>query len=99
MKKMTCKKIHTSISLWKEDLETVIENNENLCSSETNSYYRLSFDGLKNIISKNPYDHTESGKKEYRKRDNFIANKQCLWEHGGSHPIIERKGKYIQGNA
>ena len=25
---MICNKIHTSISLWKEDLETVIENNE-----------------------------------------------------------------------
>ena len=59
MNEMACNKIQTSISLWNEDLETVIENNENLCSSETNSYYWLSFDGLKTIISMNPYDHIE----------------------------------------
>ena len=29
-----CNKIQTSISLWKEDLETVIEKNEICCSSE-----------------------------------------------------------------
>ena len=46
MKICTCNKIQTGISLWKDDLETVIENNESLCSSETNSYYWLSFDGL-----------------------------------------------------
>ena len=34
MKKITCNKIQTSISLRKEYLETVIENNERLCSSE-----------------------------------------------------------------
>ena len=34
MKKIICNKIQTGISLWKEDLETVIENNENLYSSE-----------------------------------------------------------------
>ena len=43
---ITCDTIQTSTSLWKEYLETVIENNEILFSSETNSYYWLSFDGL-----------------------------------------------------
>ena len=57
MNKITCNKIQKSISLWKDYLETVIENNERLCSSETNSYYWLIFDGLKSIISTNPYDH------------------------------------------
>ena len=64
MNKMIYNKIHTSISLWKEDLETVMENNENLCSNETNYYYWLRFDVLKTIVSKNPYDHIESEKKE-----------------------------------
>ena len=31
-------KIWKSNLLWKEDLETMIENIERLCSSETNSY-------------------------------------------------------------
>ena len=47
MNEITCNTIQTSISLWKKCLNTVIENNESLCSSETNSYYWLSFDGLK----------------------------------------------------
>ena len=28
----------------------------------------------------------------------MIDNKQCLCEHGGLNPMIERKGKYIPGN-
>ena len=62
--KITCNKIQKGISLWKEYLETVIENNERLYSSETNSYYWLSFDGLKVIISMNPVEHLESEKQE-----------------------------------
>ena len=52
--KIICNKIQTGISLWKEDFETVIENNESLCSGEKKSYYWLSFDGLKFIISNEP---------------------------------------------
>ena len=44
---ITCNNIQKSISLWKEYLDTMIENNEWLCSSEYNSYYWLSLDGLK----------------------------------------------------
>ena len=55
-----------SISLRKEYLKTVIENNERLCSIETNSYYWLSFDGLKSIISMNPVEHLESEKNKNR---------------------------------
>ena len=47
MNKITCNKIQKYISLWKEYSETVRENNERLYSSETKSYYWLSFDGLK----------------------------------------------------
>ena len=61
---ITCNTIQTSISLWKEYLETMIENIEWLCSSETNSYCWLSFDGLKSIISMNPYENLESEKQE-----------------------------------
>ena len=39
MNKIICNKIQTIILLWKEDLETVTENNERLYSSEANSYY------------------------------------------------------------
>ena len=35
---ITCNTIQTSISLWKEYLETMIENDEWLCASESNSY-------------------------------------------------------------
>ena len=56
---ITCYTIQTSISLWKESLETVIENNKLLCSSESNSYYWLSFNGLKSIISMNPNEHLQ----------------------------------------
>ena len=61
MNKITCNKIQTSILLWKEYLETVVENNESLCSNETNSYYWLSFDELKSNISMNHVEHLESG--------------------------------------
>ena len=59
MIKITCSTIQTSISLRKEYLETVIENNERLCSSESKYYYWLSFDGLKPIISINPVEYLE----------------------------------------
>ena len=55
--KITCNTIQTPILLWKEYLETVIENNELLCASESNYYYWLSLDGLKSIISIHPYGH------------------------------------------
>ena len=57
MNEIVCDNIHTSISLWKEYFETVIENNERLCSSEKKSYSWLSFDGLKSIISMNLVGH------------------------------------------
>ena len=34
------------------------------CSSETKSYYLLSFDGINKIISMDPYDHLEPEKLE-----------------------------------
>ena len=98
MKKITCNNIQTSISLWKEYLETVIEINERLCSSETNSYYWLSFYGIKYIISMNPVEHLESGKTRLEnKRQFLIDNRRNLCEHGGFHPMISRKGKYTPG--
>ena len=53
-----CNKIKTIISLWKEDLDTVMENNEK-SSSEKNSYYWLSYDGIKKYISMILYEHLE----------------------------------------
>ena len=66
-----CNVIQKSIFLWKDYLETVIENNENLYSIETNSYYWLSFDGLKFFFSMNPYDHIESEKTRIEKKYSF----------------------------
>ena len=89
MNEIICNNIQTSISFCKEDLETVMEKNENLCSSETKSYYWLSFDGLKNIISNNSYEHLES---EIiiieKKKACLIDNKQRLCEQGGLNPMI-----------
>ena len=53
----TCNTIQSSISLWKKYLETMMEKNQWLCESESNSYYWLSLDGIKSIISMNPYEH------------------------------------------
>ena len=69
---ITCNTIQTNISLWKDYLETVIENNERLCSSETKSYYWLSFDGLKSIISMNPDEHLESEKNKNREEKSIF---------------------------
>ena len=52
---ITLNTIQSSISLWKEYLETMIEKNQWLCASESNSYFWLSLDGLKCIISMDPY--------------------------------------------
>ena len=98
MNEITCNNIQTIISLCKEYFETVIKNNERLCSSETNSYYWLRFDRLKSIISMNPVEHLESWKTRIEnKRQFLIDNRQNLFEHGGLHQMIERKGKYIPG--
>ena len=100
MNESICNKIQISISLWKEDLENVIENNERLCLSETNYYYWLSFDGLKSIISMNPYEHLESGETRIENKSQFlIDNRENVCEHGDLFPMIARKEKYILGKA
>ena len=69
------------------------------CSSDKNSHYWFSFDGLKTNISMNPYDHLESKeKRKERNRQFLIDNNQCLCENGVLHPMISRQGKYIPGN-
>ena len=70
-----------------------------LCSSESKSYYWLSLDGLKSIISMNLYEHLQSGKTRIENRSRFcIDNRKTLCEHCGLHPITSRKVKYIPGN-
>ena len=77
----------------------MIEKNEWLCASESNSYYWLSLDGLKSIISMNPYEHLLSEKSRIENKSQFlIDNKQSLCEHGGLNPMTARKGKYIPVN-
>ena len=53
----TCNTIQSSILLCKEYLETMMENNQRSCESESKLYHWLSLDGLKSIISMNPYGH------------------------------------------
>ena len=96
---ITCNTIQTSISLWKEYFETTIENNECFCASESNSYYWLISDGIKSIISMNPYEHLLSEKSRIENKSQIlIDNKQKLCEHGGLHPMTLQKGKYIPVN-
>ena len=67
----------------------MIENNEILCSSETNSYFWLDFDGLKSIISMNPVKHLESEKTRIENKSQFlIDNRQNLCEYSGLHPCV-----------
>ena len=67
----TCNTINSSISLWKEYLETMMENNLWLCESESDSHHWLSLDGLKYIISMNPYEHFLSEELRTKKKVNF----------------------------
>ena len=53
----TCNTIQSSILLCKDYLETMMENNQRSCESESKLYHWISLDGLKSIISKNPYEH------------------------------------------
>ena len=53
----TCNTIQSSISLWKEYLETMMENSQWLCKIESDSHHWLTLDELKSIISINPYEH------------------------------------------
>ena len=47
----------------------------------------------------NPHENLELEQKIIDKNKHFIVyNKQCLCDHGGFHPMIEIKGKYIPGN-
>ena len=92
----TCNTIQSSISWWKEYVETMIEKNQWLCES---SYYWFSLDGLKSIISMNPYEHLLSEKSRIENKSQFsIDNKQHLCEHGGLHPMTAQKSKYIPVN-
>ena len=72
MNEMICNKIQTIILLWKEDFETVIESNEKSYSGEKNSYYWLSFDGIKTIILMNPFD-------QFRIRKTIIEKKRQFY--------------------
>ena len=90
----TCNTIQSSISLWKEYLETMMENNQWFCESESNLYHWLSLDGLKSIISMNPYEHSLSEQSRTKKKSQFlIDNKQHLCEHSVLHPMTAQTGK------
>ena len=77
----------------------MIEKNQWLCEIESNSYHWLSLDGLKSIISMNPYEHLLSEKSTIENKSQlFIDNKQHSCEHGGLHQMKAWKGKYIPVN-
>ena len=46
-------------------------NNQWLCESESDSYHWLILDGLKSIISMNPYEHLLSEQLRTKKKFNF----------------------------
>ena len=47
----------------------------------------------------NPYEHLLSEKSRIENKSQLlIDNKKHLCEHGGLHPMTERKGKYIPVN-
>ena len=85
-------------------METVIENNERTSSSEDMYYYWFSYDGTKEIIPMNPYDHLESEHiRRYEKIHFPSNNKECLCAHAFLHPMKLRKGwiylrMFIQSN-
>ena len=93
-----CNVIQDEISFWKDELETVIENVERTCSSEDRSYYWLSYDGIKKIISLNPYKNLESEQMRRDKKKNIIDSTQCLCDHGCLHLMKLRNSNYIRGN-
>ena len=74
----TCNTIQSSISLWKEYLETMMENNLCLCESESDSHNWLSLDGLKSIISMNPYEHFLSEELRIKKKSIFNRQQTAL---------------------
>ena len=49
MNEMICNKVQTSMSFSRKDLVTGIENIGNSCSTETNSYHWLSFNGQNHL--------------------------------------------------
>ena len=63
----TCNTIQSSISLWKEFLEDIYENNQWSDEIESDLHHWLSLDGLKSIISMNPYENFIS--EELRNRE------------------------------
>ena len=95
----TCNTIQSSISLWKEYLEDIFENNQWSDEIESDSHHWLSLDGLKSNILMNPYEHFISEELRIKKKSQYlIDNKRHLYEHGFLHPMTARKGKYIPDN-
>ena len=75
------------------------ENNQWSDEIESNTHHWLSLDGLKSIISMNPYEHFILEELRIKKKSQYlIDNKQHLCEHGFLHTMTARKGKYIPDN-
>ena len=70
----TCYTIQSSISLWKENLADIFENNQ--WSDQYFSYTHnwLSLDGLKSIISMNPYEHLLSEELRIKKKSLYLID-------------------------
>ena len=72
----TCNTIQSSISLWKEYVENMMENNQWLCESESDSYHWLSLDELKSIISMSPYENFLSEELRTKKKTSIFDRQQ-----------------------
>ena len=67
----TCITIQSSISLWKEYLADIFENNQWSDDFFSNTHHWLSLYGLKSIISMNPYEHLLSEELRIKKKVNI----------------------------
>ena len=67
----TCNTIQSSISLWKEYLADISENNQWSDQFFSNTHHWLILDGLKSIISMNPYEHLLSEQFRIKKKVNI----------------------------
>ena len=72
----TCNTIQSSISLCKEYLEVISENNQWSDEIESGSHHWLSLDGLKSIISMNPYEHFLSEELRIKKKKSIFNRQQ-----------------------
>ena len=95
---MICNNIQTSISLWKEYLETVIENNNKIVQVKKTLIIGWALMVSKNYLNEPLWLLRIRTIKNRENKYFLIDNKKWLCEHGGFHPMIARNRNYIPEN-